>query len=184
MDTTDTSGAAAPAEPPTELSKSEFAALNGWAKSYVSKLGNDGRLVLTADGKRVLVAESLARIAATTGAPERASAPVVNSALQDLQVQEKRLDVQRKQREEALELGKLLVATEVEAAISTVLSHLRATHENLGARLAVQIVGLQGNEARIRALIDQHLEAALSEVSRGLAKLAQAVPPATLTPAD
>lgn len=33
------------------LSKSEFAARKGWSKPYVSKLGKQGRLVLTDDGK-------------------------------------------------------------------------------------------------------------------------------------
>ncbi|KQQ67828.1 terminase small subunit [Pseudomonas sp. Leaf127] len=35
----------------TVISKSEFAARRGWAKSYVSKLANQDRLVLTPDGK-------------------------------------------------------------------------------------------------------------------------------------
>ncbi|MDH0571520.1 terminase small subunit [Pseudomonas fulva] len=35
----------------TYLTKSEFAARRGWSKSYVSKLANHDRLVLTADGK-------------------------------------------------------------------------------------------------------------------------------------
>jgi len=33
------------------LSKSEFAAVKGWSKPYVSKLGKLGRLVLTEDGR-------------------------------------------------------------------------------------------------------------------------------------
>lgn len=35
----------------TVISKTEFAARRGWAKSYVSKLAKQDRLVLTADGK-------------------------------------------------------------------------------------------------------------------------------------
>jgi len=35
----------------TYLTKSEFASRRGWSKSYVSKLANQDRLVLTADGK-------------------------------------------------------------------------------------------------------------------------------------
>jgi hypothetical protein len=35
----------------TVISKSEFAARRGWAKSYVSKLANQGRLVLNEDDK-------------------------------------------------------------------------------------------------------------------------------------
>lgn len=35
----------------TVISKTDFATRRGWAKSYVSKLAKQGRLVLTADGK-------------------------------------------------------------------------------------------------------------------------------------
>lgn len=50
-----------------EITRSQFAKANGWAPSYVTKLGKEGRLVFTADGKRVKVAESLELIAATAG---------------------------------------------------------------------------------------------------------------------
>lgn len=43
----------------------EFAAIHGCVKSHVTALRKAGRLVLTDDGKRVRVAESLARIEAT-----------------------------------------------------------------------------------------------------------------------
>ncbi|HRQ66557.1 MAG TPA: hypothetical protein PKZ76_17100 [Xanthomonadaceae bacterium] len=43
----------------------EFAALLGCRPSYVTQLRKEGRLVLTDDGKRVRVAESLARVEAT-----------------------------------------------------------------------------------------------------------------------
>ncbi|MCA0196622.1 MAG: hypothetical protein LCH59_00720 [Proteobacteria bacterium] len=50
---------------PETLSFSEFARRHNWKPSYVTQLRKDGRLVLTADGRRVLAAESIARIAAT-----------------------------------------------------------------------------------------------------------------------
>ena len=50
-----------------ELSKVEFAAHLGKQPSYVTKLAKDGRLVMSADGKRVNVEASERMIAATTG---------------------------------------------------------------------------------------------------------------------
>lgn len=44
---------------------SEFARLQGWSPSYVTKLRQAGRLVLTENGKRVFVEKSLARIEET-----------------------------------------------------------------------------------------------------------------------
>ena len=47
------------------ITLSEFARLKGWSPSYVTKLKADGRLVLTENGKRVLVEESVVRIEET-----------------------------------------------------------------------------------------------------------------------
>ena len=52
---------------PETLTFTEFARLQGVRPSYVTKLKDHGRLVLTEDGKRVRVAESLARIEQTAG---------------------------------------------------------------------------------------------------------------------
>lgn len=50
---------------PLTATFTEFAAIHGCVKSHVTALRKAGRLVLTDDGKRVRVAESLARIEAT-----------------------------------------------------------------------------------------------------------------------
>lgn len=52
---------------PEILSFTEFARLQGVRPSYVTKLKDHGRLVLTDDGKRVRVAESIALIEQTAG---------------------------------------------------------------------------------------------------------------------
>ncbi len=52
---------------PEVLSLSAFAKLQGVRPSYITKLKEHGRLVLTNDGKRVRVAESIDRIAQTAG---------------------------------------------------------------------------------------------------------------------
>lgn len=48
-----------------EVTLSEAARLLGYKGSYITQLKNDGRLVLTADGKRVKLAESASLIQAT-----------------------------------------------------------------------------------------------------------------------
>jgi phage terminase Nu1 subunit (DNA packaging protein) len=50
-----------------ELTRKQFAQLNSWSPSYITKLGDQGRLVLTPDGKKVKVAETMALIADTAG---------------------------------------------------------------------------------------------------------------------
>ncbi|WP_199102380.1 hypothetical protein [Aquitalea sp. ASV11] len=49
----------------TFLSRKAFALSQGWSPSYVTKLGNSGRLVLSADGKSVDVEATLALIGKT-----------------------------------------------------------------------------------------------------------------------
>lgn len=50
---------------PETATRTEFARILGCRPSYVTELGKAGRLVLTANGRRVRVAESIARIEAT-----------------------------------------------------------------------------------------------------------------------
>ena len=59
---------------PEQLSKRAFADRIGVKPSYVRQLEIDGRLVLTPDGKAVLVAESIARIEATRDPSKQAVA--------------------------------------------------------------------------------------------------------------
>ena len=47
------------------LSKSEFAASQGWSPSYVTKLKDQGRLVMSPDGRKVNVSETVAMLSRT-----------------------------------------------------------------------------------------------------------------------
>lgn len=58
-------------ELPAEMGKRDFARHLRCAPSYVTELDRAGRLVLSADGRRVLVADSIARIK-ETASPDRA----------------------------------------------------------------------------------------------------------------
>ncbi|MHC8343333.1 terminase small subunit [Pseudomonas sp. RT6P73] len=55
----------------TVISKAEFAARRGWAKSYVSKLANQDRLVLAEDGKKIEL-EATEALLAKTADPSKA----------------------------------------------------------------------------------------------------------------
>lgn len=50
----------------TVMTKAEFADSRGWSRPYVSKLGKQGRLVLTEDGKKVDVDATLALLGETS----------------------------------------------------------------------------------------------------------------------
>lgn len=162
---------------PNLLTRSQFAEAQGWSKSYITALGHQHRLVLTDDGKHVRVAETLQLIAETTGAPERASAPVVSTELQQLQAAEKRLDIQRKQREEATQLGQLIAAADVAAAIGQVCGVIRGRLENLPADLAPQLAACAGDEARTKALLHRQVDGLLAELHRGLERLSSSQAP-------
>jgi hypothetical protein len=54
-------------QPPADfLTRAKFAELQGWNRSYITKLGNQGRLVLTPDGKQVDVRATLAKLSASS----------------------------------------------------------------------------------------------------------------------
>lgn len=157
---------------PAILSKSAFAKANGWGKSYVSNLGKANRLVLTADGQ-VMVAESLALIASTTGATERASPPALapqNRADRDRKdfydAENARLDLEERTR-------KLMKAEDVVAAIANIATTLRTRLEARATILAPQLAALDGNEPRIRTVLADSDRQTLAELSRQFAKLSE-----------
>lgn len=160
---------------PNLLTRSQFAAANDWNKSYVTKLGKAGRLVLTDDGELVKVKESLALIAATTGAPERA-APQVQAAAPPVV----RIDRDRKEFYDAenarLDLeqrtGKLMVRADVLAVVADVAVTLRSRLETWPHRLAPQLAALGGDEAAIRAVLAEHVQTALASMSDRFNRLA------------
>jgi hypothetical protein len=156
---------------PNIVSKSAFATANGWSKSYVSKLNAEGRLVLT-DDEKVMARESLARIAQTTGAPERASAPVVPPQFRADRDRREFYDAENARLDLEERTGKLMSRAEVVGVVADVSVSLRARLEAWPDRLAPQIAALGGNESRIRALLAEHVALSLGEMSRGFAKLA------------
>ena len=117
------------AAPPQAFgTQAEFAGANGWAKSYVSKLKGEGRIVFAPDG-RVDFAASLARIKATTGAPERAAPPVQGEAYSDAQDRDRFYSAELKRLELERETRKLLQADEVDAVVDDAAAIMRSAIE-------------------------------------------------------
>jgi hypothetical protein len=158
---------------PNLVTRSEFASRNGWSKSYVSKLGGEGRLVLTEDGKHVLVAESLARIKETSGALERASAPVVPVQVRADRDRKEFYDAEQARLDLEKRVGKLLDKPDVLAVVADAAAALRSRLESFPPRLAPQLAAQGGNEARIKAILADAVEHLLDDLSSRFAKLAE-----------
>lgn len=172
---------------------SEFARLQDWSPSYVTKLKADGRLVLTADGK-VDVEASVARIKETEdpnrddvrarhakaregGAP--ASPPVTDRVGQTFAasraVKEKYLALTAEAEYRRM-IGNLVETATVRAAGAEAGTVLRATLENLPDNLAVVLAdGDPERERRIHARLVEHIDLALHEIADKLKSLSERV---------
>lgn len=188
-------------EPQRTATMSGFARLLGnVSPSYVTQLKGEGRLVMTADGKRVLVDESIALIKGTrdpakAGVAARHAAnrvastqPPESTADDDdhaydghatrrsrAQADKAEWDAKAAQRDYLESIGQLLPAGAVEAALVNAGTTLRTTLENLPDQLAPELAAAT-DEGRIRVLISEAIEHALEEISRTFAAIAKAEP--------
>lgn len=184
----------------TTASFSEFANLRGFKKSYVTELKAAGRLVLTDDGKRVMVAESIQRIADTkdpskNGVTRRHEAERVAKAVTTAPVSSTpeidapeasgddetiRYQNSRAKREYYLaktaELdykkaeGELMVAADVISAVASAMSNLRSAFENLPGKWASQIAPIT-DEKQCIAMLTDAVEKALADAAKSFAKI-------------
>lgn len=151
--------------------QADFGRAQGWGKSYVTKLKHEGRLVFTAEGL-VDYAASLARIQATTGAPERASSPAVSSSARSDKDRQAFYDAEKSRIDLEERIGKLLDREEQMAALADAAVTLRASLEAWPERLASSLAALDGDEQRIRAFLVDHVETALAELSARFSAMA------------
>lgn len=174
------------------MTRKAFAEHMGWSPSYITKLAKEDRLVLTEDGKRVEVEASEARIIATRdpnrrdvaerhaakrGKPAPAAEPVPDGASDEdppdsayrgmshadaktakefYLAENARLDYEER-------CGRLVPVEHVRMAVADATTTLRSHLESLPAMLAPQLVGRE--EDRIQALLAEHVESALTELS-------------------
>ena len=177
---------------------SKFAELQGCSPSYVTKLKQAGRLVLTDDGKRVLVEESRARIKATEDpnrddvrarhaktreggapasppAPNDPQSPAGQSFATSRAVKERFFALSAKLEYERA-IGKLVDSAAVRAAGAEAGTVLRAALENLPDQVAPQLAeGDSEREARIRARLVEHVGLVLTEISDKLKSLSEQI---------
>lgn len=172
--------------------------------SYVTQLKDAGRLVLTDDGKRVRVQESIALIKSTsdpskagvvarhaagrTSEPEapvdddgedQAGAPTYDghSTRRSRALADKaEWDAKAAERDYLESMGQLLKAGDVEAAVAGAAATLRTSLENLPNTLAPELAAAT-DEARVRVILGEAVEHALEEVSRQFAAIAKADAP-------
>lgn len=155
---------------PSVLTKTAFAAHLGVAKSYVSKLGSTGRLVLTSDGL-VDVAESLAKIKSTNGAPERSPDIMVPAQFADQRDRGDRLRNELLEMEVGERRGSLLRADDVRAFVVSAGTTLRGRLEALPDQLGPQLAAIS-DEQQVRNLLASEVEVVLQELAHQFGKFA------------
>lgn len=179
-----------PPQAPAEMTLSEFARHLGKKGSWVTQLKLAGRLVLTDDGKRVRVAESVARIEATrdpamqgvadhhaaqratkaaASAPTPPDAPLgtekIGNTYQAARAVKEQYLARAAKRDYELSIGKLLQADDVRRAIAAAATTLRARLETLPDTLGPQLAGIT-DEQQARAILTEAIEHALCELAR------------------
>jgi len=151
--------------------QTDFARAHGWSKGYVTKLKQDGRLVLTSDGL-VDFEASLQRIKGTSGAPERAAPVVQGISFRDNQDRERFYSAELKRLELERETRRLRLASDVDSAAADVGTLVRAGIEAWRDRMPPQLAALGADEARIAAFLRSECEQLLRRLSDKLATLA------------
>lgn len=167
--------------------------------SYVTQLKDAGRLVLTANGKRVRVQESLTLIRETADPARSGVAARHASARQppttevedpvDTPSGDGVQDSHARRRSKALadkaetdaktadldyraRIGQLLEAEEVEHATRSAVTVFRATLENLPSTLAPELAAIS-DEGRLRVVLSEAMEHALEELARKFSAIAR-----------
>ena len=174
----------------TTVSQSEFADILGKDKSYVTRLKQAGRLVFGADGKKVDVEASKARIAETSHpgfkevveqreaqksnpappSPQSPQEAAIGNSLQTARaVKEKYFALQAKADYEA-SIGKLVDAEGVRLFVTDLAATFRCALEILPDRMAAELVPLNDAEA-IRAVLLENFEQLLSDLADKIHKM-------------
>jgi len=180
----------------TEETMAAFAARLNNKPSYITSLKDQGRLVMTADGKRVMVLASIERIKATAtpshqavadrhaaarqvvDAPDDEQEPALPAAspeqmkYQSSRAEREHWNAQAARRDYEVSMRQLLPAADVESAIADAITQLRARLESLPDILAPQL-SAEPNEAKCRSLLGDEIEHALQELARAFGAVAK-----------
>jgi phage terminase Nu1 subunit (DNA packaging protein) len=163
--------------PATTCNQVQFAKLIGCNKSHVTRLKQDGRLVLT-DSGLVDIEESKARIVATEGGRDDVAARHAAAKGRDTKpLDESRSKAQaRKEMAQAdvaemerdLMRGKLIEREQVEMALADLVAFARQGVENLPHRVAAQLVGKDFDQ--IMATLKQEVVAMMGDMHKEAGK--------------
>ncbi|MGZ4954129.1 MAG: hypothetical protein ACXV8Q_03365 [Methylobacter sp.] len=179
------------------MSQSEFATHTGNTRSYITQLKNAGRLVM--EGKKVNVEASIKRIAETqdpgkvgVAARHEKDRQQKQASVIDPEEQEEKEELEERnvgyQQARAMrenynalqakiayekEIGLLLVASEAKMAVASGDAVIRNRLESLPDMLAPQLAA-ESDEQKIRAMLMDHIESMLSDLSRGFNSLVSA----------
>ncbi len=180
------------AEPLTE-SLADFARRLNYKKSYITQLKQDGRLVLTADGKRVVVDASIELLKQTSDpsrntvadrhaeARERSSdqpAPTaeenrIGSSYQASRAVKERFLALTAKRDYDISMGKLVDAEHVRHSITSAVITLRQRLELLPDTMASELAA-EREEIKVRAILGDAIEVALDDLAREFTNLFKA----------
>ena len=157
------------------MGRSEFAAHIGCAKSYITKLGTQGRLIMGQgdNAERIDVAATKALLSQTTGAPERANEAAQTPLFIDAKDQREHYQAQMARLDYEQRVGSLFAVDDVRAFASSAATNLRARLELLPDQLAPELAATS-DEHRVRALLANEIESALSELAHQFGKLTEA----------
>lgn len=173
------------------MSQAAFARQQGWSRSYVTQLKHDGRVVMSEDGKKVLVEASLARIQATEDpnredvkqrfAAERSAKAAdetddadgldSNSSYQEARAVKERFNALSAKLAYEREAGTMIEASEVNKAGAELGTHIRTALENMPDQLAPELAPIS-DPARVHAVLVEHFEGLLLDVSKQVGMLA------------
>lgn len=162
----------------TIATQSEFAAILGKDKSYVTRLKKSGRLVLvqTEAGERVDVEASQAKISASAD-PGRAqneksgsgNTSTYSVTYNDARTRNELAKAQTAELELAVKLGKLVDADEARLFAADLAASFRGALEIMPDRLAPELVPLSDTEA-VRAVLVESFEQVLTDLADKIAK--------------
>lgn len=156
------------------ITKTEFAALIGKEKSYVTRLGQAGRLVMVGEGKGAKVdVEASKALLAESADPSRgasdesksqAAAKPAHSSYNDARTRNELAKAQTAELDLAVKLGKLVDAGEASLFAADLAATFRGALEVLPDRLAPELVPLSDTET-VRAVLVESFEQVLTDLA-------------------
>lgn len=157
------------------MSRSEFAAHMGCAKSYVTKLGNQGRLVMGhgENINRIDVGATKTVLVQTTGAPERANEAATTQVFSDSKDASEHYKAEMLRMDFEERCRSLIRVEDMRAVLVTAGTSLRTRLEVLPDSLAPQLAAAS-DEGQVKAILAGEIEATLAELAHQFGKLLDA----------